>query len=151
MVRQVVDGTSSCLGLSRRHRFDVKELRLWVRLYDMYGEEVFSLPQDYDPVAIRYILRERRSGGLSLMQTCVRYKILRRCTLRYWERNASRYNNEQTMKKKDKAPKDSPAASPSGRDEELERLRSRVLELEAENAFLKKLRALMMEKRQKKG
>lgn len=126
--------------MSRRLGLDIKEVVVWCALFRTYGAEVFTSPQDFDISLRERIVEDHLKNGLSLTQTCVKYKILRRSTLRNW---IHLYQSGSPLLMRKRKKKDEPSKSDAElRIEELER---ELLLARAENAYLKKLRALMQE------
>ena len=68
---------------------DHKELRIWSSLYREYGEEVFTTTQEFDVSLCKAIVEDMIANGLSLTQTCVKYRITSRSRLRNWTRRYS--------------------------------------------------------------
>ena len=98
-------------------------------------EQIHTLKERY------YIVEDKLQNGLTLTQTCLKYKILHRSSLRNWIRQY-KYGRLEPMsdKKKDKKREAKPADTSASRIRELER---ELLYARAENAYLKKLQALM--------
>ena len=139
----VCSGSESKAGISRRLGLDEKEVAVWCALYLSYGKDVFATPLKYGGSQVKEIVEDYLLSGMSLTQTCVKYKILHRSTLRDWIRHY-RQGEPFTMKKSRKRP-------PEATDEaqaRIKQLEQELLYVRAENAFLKKVRALM---RQTKG
>ena len=83
--KEVVEDGRSVLSVCRFHpTLDEKELRLWSSLYRVYGEEVFMSNQEFGLTLRRNIIADKLNNGLSLIQTCVKSKILSRSSLRNW-------------------------------------------------------------------
>lgn len=136
----IVIGKESMSHMSRRLGLDIKEVVVWCALFRTYGAEVFTSPQDFDISLRERIVEDHLKNGLSLTQTCVKYKILRRSTLRNW---IHLYQSGSPLLMRKRKKKDEPSKSDAElRIEELER---ELLLARAENAYLKKLRALMQE------
>ena len=121
---------------------DEKELRLWCALYREYGAEVFMSNQEFELTLREEIIADKISNGLSLIQTCVKYRILSRSKLRNWLRS---YKSGYLMKQGSKKKKDK--ATLSSDTEKIKQLEEELLLVKAENAFLKKLQALMQQEK----
>lgn len=134
-------GKHSGAFYGRFYGLDVKEICLWLAHYRMYGSTAFI----HEPVYTREeqvkIVEDKLQKGLTLTQTCLKYKILHRSSLRNWIRlyKDGRLN---PMSDKKSAPKNQgkPEDASTKRIRELER---ELLYARAENAYLKKLQALM--------
>ena len=136
----ILIGKESMSHVSRRLGLDIKEVVVWCALFREYGADVFTSMQDFDASARERIVEDHLRNGLSLTQTCVKYKILRRATLRNW---IHLYKSGSPLLMKQRKKRDEPVKSDAElRIEELER---ELLLARAENAYLKKLRALMQE------
>lgn len=139
--KEVVEDGRSVLSVCRFHpTLDEKELRLWSSLYRVYGEEVFMSNQEFGLTLRRNIIADKLNNGLSVIQTCVKYKILSRSSLRNWLRS---YKSGSLMKQGSKKKKDS--VSLSSETEKIRQLEDELFLVKAENAYLKKLQALMQQ------
>ena len=134
-------GKRSGASYGRLYGIDEKEISLWLAQYRLYGSEVFGQEQIYTLMERYYIVEDKLQNGLTLTQTCLKYKILHRSSLRNWIRQY-KYGRLEPMsdKKKDKKREAKPADISASRIRELER---ELLYARAENAYLKKLQALM--------
>lgn len=137
----IINRKSSIRGISRQNGLDPKEVVVWCALYRAYGEGVFYTTQNFSPEERRFIVKEMFETGLSLTEVCIRHKILHRSSLRNWIRQY-RDGRFKTMSDNKKAPKEQgkPEDPSTKRIRELER---ELLYARAENAYLKKLQALM--------
>ena len=79
-------------------------------------------------------------NGLGHIQTCVKYKILSRGRLRNWLRS---YKSGFLIKQMSKKEKD--GVSSSSEMEKIRQLEEELFLAKAENAYLKKLQALMQQ------
>ena len=141
--KEVVEEGRSVLSVCRIHpTLDEKELRLWCRLYRTYGEGVFMNNREFGLTLRKAIIKDKLTNGLSIIQTCVKYKILSRSGLRNWIRS---YRSDISMKRKRETGKKKATAKTSSDPARLRELEEEVLFLKAENAYLKKLQALMQQ------
>ena len=139
--KEVVEEGRSVLSVCRIHpTLDEKELRLWCRLYRTYGEEVFMHNQEFGLTLQKAIIEDKLTNGLSIIQTCVKYKILSRSGLRNWIRS---YKTGISMKRR--TGKKKTRTKDSSDPARLRELEEELLFLKAENAYLKKLQALMQQ------
>lgn len=126
---------------SRHYHIDEKEVCLWLAHYRLYGSSVFKQEKAYSQQDRLHIVEDKLKKGLTITETCLRYKILHRSTLRNWIRQ---YRNGRLELMKDKRKnnrqKNAQEESQTKRIQELER---ELLYVRAENAYLKKLQALM--------
>ena len=141
MSKEVVEEGKSVYSLCRTHpTLDGKELRVWSALYRAYGEEVFMNNQEFGLTLRKAIVEDKLTNGLSLVQTCVKYKILSRSVLRNWIRS---YRSDISMKRE--TGKKKATAKTYSDPARLRELEEELLFLKAENAYLKKLQALMQQ------
>ena len=139
--KEVVEEGRSVYSLCRIHpTLDGKELRVWSALYRTYGEGVFMNNREFGLTLRKAIVEDKLTNGLSLVQTCVKYKILSRSVLRNWIRS---YRSDISMKRE--TGKKKATAKTSSDPARLRELEEEVLFLKAENAYLKKLQALMQQ------
>ena len=137
---RVIYGRESMSHVSRKLGLDVHDVVIWCAIFRTYGVHALHSPQYFDASTCERIVEDHLKNGQSLTQTCVKYKILHRSTLRNWIR-LHKSGAPLLMRKRKK--KDEPAKSAAElRIKELER---ELLLARAENAYLKKLRALMQE------
>lgn len=134
-------GKQSGASYGRLYGLDEKEISLWLAHYRLYGAAVFCHDQTYTLEERVNIVEDKLRNGLTITQTCLKYKILHRSSLRNWIRQ-HKDGRLQPMsdKKKDKKRHTKPEDSFKKRISELER---ELLYARAENAYLKKLQALM--------
>ena len=96
--------------------------------------------QEFGLTLRRSIVADKLNNGLSLIQTCVKYRILSRSSLRNWLRS---YKSGSLMKQGSKKKKD--RASLSSETEKIRQLEEELFLVKAEKAYLKKLQALMQQ------
>ena len=143
---QVVHHGKSVYEVCRNNpTLDEKELRVWCALYREYGTAVFSQSQEFDVTLQNKIIMDKLESGLSLRQTCVKYQITSRSRLRNWIKSyKSGIMNEKKRRKNRISEDPENEISPSERIKQLEQ---ELRFARAENAYLKKLQALMRETR----
>lgn len=138
----VLSGATNLAKAGLDYGIDPKEVSLWVAQCKMYGECIFSIKQDFDVSIRKLIVEDKLLNCLSIKETCLKYKILHRYTLRDWIRSYKTGSSKMMTRRKTKK------GQPSDVDAAAERIRQLEEELylaKAENAFLKKLQALMQE------
>ena len=96
--------------------------------------------QEFGLTLRKEIIEDKLGNGLSLIQTCVKYRILSRSRLRNW---LGSYKSGFLMKQGSKKKKES--ASLSSETEKIRELEKELFLVKAENAYLKKLQALMQQ------
>ena len=153
IVQKVLSGSSK-LSVCRSYGICPHELRLWVMLYKEYGREGLLPREPYkhsteEKIEAVYLHREKK---LSLVRISCLYRVSRFTIMQWLQkydgyvlshprtgstvRSDSAENPRKMVKYRKKEPKT-----------EVERLQQELLRLRAENALLKKLQALVEEKR----
>ena len=137
----IESGKQSGASYGRFYGLDEKEIGLWLAHYRLYGAAVFYHHPSYTLEERVNIVSDKLQNGPTITQTCLKYKILHRSSLRNWIRLHKDGRLEpMSEKKKDKKRNAKPGDSSQKRIRELER---ELLYARAENAYLKKLQALM--------
>lgn len=147
LVQKVVDG-ASVLGTAKEAGVGHRTLRQWVGNYRAGGlEGLFSTKQRYTGSFKQYAVEYRWQKGLSYSQAASELGIPHCATLHAWEKiflemgpeglQDTRKGRPPTMPKKKKG------TEPKTREQELE---AKIAHLEMENAYLKKLNALVAER-----
>jgi transposase len=154
--KRICTGESTLRNVCETFKLDPKDVVVWHNLYRVYGESVFYEEQDFDSATVQLAVLDHLSG-LSLTKTCVKYKILHISTLRNWKRSYSKPKPFSMSRRKTKSKEEPEESIDSKKSKEepeesidskkYKELQERLMYLEAENAFLKKLRALMMDKK----
>lgn len=151
VIRECLKGDASLLQVARRHEVDYGLLRQWVGAYRYHGEASLKPKLARHSTAFKLkVLQQLRAGGVSRRQLAARFDIRSISTIGQWEQQ---YNAglllpslSSTSRHSPMPPK--PPARPAPPDDE--RSREQLLEelayLRAENAYLKKLKALIQEK-----
>lgn len=149
-VLRIVESYDSLAEVSREIGTHPEHLRRWVNLYEAYGEEGLRLKHgSYRGDFKLSVLTYKREKGLSLRETAVRFGIPNESIILSWERTyesegaSGLYRNNRGKMKKAKP--EQPKKPPRPLTVE-EQLRLKVEFLEAEVAYLKKLRALVEER-----
>lgn len=161
LVTIIQQGKDSIGGLSKREGLDKSSLKFWVKLYEYYGEQgLRGLAQKSFTIEEKIaIIQEYQQSGLSLMDTCVKYRISNPSVLSIWNNKFQRNgfsglqetrgrprktNTSNKMTKKTTIPGIKSSMS------EVEKLRIENEYLRAELDYLKKLEALAQSKQVKK-
>lgn len=160
LVTIIEQGKDSIEGLSKRSGLSKSNLQFWLRLYAYYGEQgLHGVAQKSFTLEEKVtIIQEYQQTNISLMDTCVKYRISNPSVLVQWNKKFHRHGysglqdargrprktNRNKMTKKASIPGIKPSMS------EMEKLRIEVEYLRAENDYLKKLEALAQSKQAKK-
>ena len=143
IVREVIKGGHTPGSISRREGIRKSMVERWVSFYRSYGiDGLKPISNSYSADFRVNVVRTMKAESLSLSQVCIRYKIPSQSTVLNWTRvydsrgpeglMAIRKGKPITMPKKPK--------KPLTREEQL---LEELADLKAENAYLKKLQALI--------
>lgn len=158
VVREIELGQRCTEAIARHYKLDSSTLYLWHKRYEYHGESAFSdcaRPRRIYPDAFkRKVLRTMEREQLTVNETISRFKISNNGTIRRWQawytgrnRRPITARQRRIMPKKPTQPTFRPSHKLSA--EQLIKQQKRELEyLRAENAYLKKLDALMREENQ---
>jgi len=142
-VQKVLHGVDSIRGVARILGANAKVIHTWVALYERHGEKgLFQRTGSYSGDFKRKVVEYKKANHLSLLETAVKFCIPNKCVILNWERLYdqsgvdSLYRENRGKMKKPKKPKATITNSERDIQKELEYLR-------AENAYLKKLQALV--------
>jgi len=159
-VRSVISGKSSTGSAAKSIGSDKSSVKHWVRFYEAYGSKGLKLKNRYYSGSYKLnVVTHMLKNRLSLIRTAVLFAIPYPQTIGKWRKiyiqhGAKGLNNSQISgTKKSVMPKKSKKPAASGGDPEvkkLEALQKEVKYLRAENAFLKKLDALIQQEKAEK-
>ncbi len=149
-VQAFVDQQLPASVIANRHGVPLRMLYRWIFRYNQLGSAGLESKQNtyYSPAFKLKVLRAIEKHGLSLPQACVKFSIGGDATLINWQRKFKEFGQDGlSIKPKCQKPMEKPKYAkklkfkhPLTREQEL------LLELEslrAENAYLKKLQALI--------
>lgn len=149
VVQEVIQGRHSLVSIARIERIQHSLVRRWVAFYRKFGEEGLK------PSSNRYtsdfkvnVVRTMKSRSLSLLQACLRFKVPNESIVLNWIRIYDAQGPEGLKALRKGRPIKMPRKPkrPLTREEQLlEELAS----LKAENAYLKKLHALVQSEKLK--
>lgn len=155
-VLAVIAGRDSCLSAAGKIGSEQKTIRRWVNHYKQDGKAGLVLRQgtysgQFKIDVIKYMLKNR----LSLMRTATIFGIPQDDTVGRWLRKYERHGAGELLKERKGRPKTTMAKSVKKKskqssdpaDKKLAALQQEVEYLRAENAFLKKLDALIQEEK----
>jgi len=160
-VRSITAGRESCLSAAKKISSKENTVQRWLRLYKQHGSKGLTVRNgsyegDFKLRVVRYMLKNR----LSLIRTAAFFAIPQDNVVGRWLRiyecfgaagllKETRGRKKPQMTKKTKKKKDIPAADPAA--EKVAALQKEVEYLRAENAFLKKLDALIQQEKATKA
>lgn len=140
--------------------FDVnqRQVKYWVALYSRYGEEGLRMQPRYYPLEFKYkVLQDMLENQLTLQETALKYGIPSPSTILFWKRKydkegvsglskGSRIWSESMVKEDDLTSDREVKQEISSNEKEKKDLLKELEFFKAENAYLKKLRALVQER-----
>lgn len=136
--------------LSREKGIADHQLRVWLKSYELYGEEGLrhrTRGYHFRPEEKRVVVRDFLEKGIPLSELCLRHG-LNRTTIQGWCRKVRQHGYEVLLdvKRRGRPPKDHMRRPKKKEPQtELEKLQAENLRLRAENALLKKVKALVEE------
>ncbi len=143
-VKAVLEKGNSKLSVASQYSIDPKDLRCWVAMYEKHGSSgLVAERRKYSSQEKLHVLKTMVSHNLSLIETAVHFKIplgsIKSWKKRYKMYGITGFDNNRSMKKENELDID-PASISS---EEIKKLLIENQRLRAENAYLKKLEALV--------
>ena len=136
-------------SICRQYHVGVHSVLLWSSRYEEYGDSglngpVFKRHSSIPKELKLEILAEYKNNSLSLTRISTKYGICR-STLARWHRLYKKGGMESLLAEKHRGrpPKDMGRTKKKEPQTEIEKLRERLEYLEAENALIKKVRALV--------
>lgn len=149
-VRDYVTGNDSKKGVAKRYGVDRSVLKQWIELFQNHGEE--GLRKRYTNYSAEFkldVLNFMNDTGASPYEAAAVYNIPSRDTVNKWKKAVDAGGRDALIPKK----KGRPAMKEKPKENELpkqsnETLQQEVERLRMENAYLKKLNALVKEKEQ---
>ena len=161
IVRSVISGQDSLKSAARKIGGNDKTVQRWVNIYKQYGKRGLELRHgSYDGSFKVRVIKHMLKNGLSLMQTTAIFGIPHDYTVGRWLKKYERLGTagllreargrkKSLMAKKTKKKQKDTTADPSA--EKVAALQKEVEYLRAENAFLKKLDALIQQEKAAKA
>lgn len=149
VVSEVIDAGLSTMVASRLHGLNESMVRRWVSFYKEHGPEGLKpINNQYNPNFKVKVILEMRKNGLSFNHTCVRFKIPSVGCLMKWVKIYDQEGPEGLNNKHRRRARSMPRKpkKPMTREEQL---LDELADLKAENAYLKKLHALVQSEKEK--
>jgi transposase len=142
---KAVEAGESILQVARQFQINYSVLKWIVRSYREHGEKGLSRQGNNWTGKQKYeILKYMHENQLSCKETGIKFGISGSATVSTWERRyLENGSNGLENKKLGRKPRTQKSKPPKTREEEL---LDRILYLEVENAYLKKLNALVAER-----
>ena len=145
-------------GLAARHGIDYAKVRLWAKLYEAHGSK--GLARKYSHYSTRFkvsVLRRMWAKGLSYYDTVAFFNLRGHSCLARWER-LYREGGAEALEPHKRGrpktvgdPKEKPPSERPDAERSQEELIAELKQLRMENAYLKKLDALVRARQVPKG
>ncbi len=152
VVQQCLQEDVSLGEVARQHGLDESTVRPWLENYRQHGVQGLRKKYSHRSAAFkREVLERMWRDGLSQRQTAALFDIRERSAIGRWERQ---YHSggltalEPQRKGRHPMPQKPPSPPPSDEERSQEELLKELAYLRAENAYLKKLDALIREERE---
>jgi transposase len=153
VVQQYLDGPDGFDKLAQRHGVAAPLLRSWVERFRLHGQEGLS-KRAWGRYSVEFklsVLQHMWENGLSYRQTAAVFNLPSATRVSDWERRHNSGAEGLTLHirgpRKMKAPPVTPPPSPDDSKRSQEELLKELEYLRAENAYLKKLKALVESER----
>jgi transposase len=151
IAKQCIHNESS-LGLSKRLGIPDRYIRYWAQVYRYHGEDAFTqLPTPFSSQEKYRILKQMRQNHWSISYTSVVHNMTTVSTIYQWQKQFEQFGltGLEPKKRGRKVSKnESQETLKSTTQMSLEELREELEYRRAENAYLKKLDALLQKKEQ---
>jgi transposase len=153
IAQEYISGAGGSDTLSKRHGVPRSLIKLWAELYRVHGRDGINKKySSYDAQFKLSALRHMWDNGLSLRQTAAAFNIRNHAVVGIWERSYREGGFDALIPrprgrpKQMSAPTTKPEPSPGDEKRTREELVAELNQLRMENAYLKKLRALVQAK-----
>jgi len=147
VVKQYLTGLFSYADLSRQIGVDKRAIRLWVALYKRHGRKALAPRKScvvYDLSFKMNVINYHRRTQSSYFKTAVEFNLASPSTVQRWEEQVLFKDVEAFLKPKKGRP---PMINKKPEDMNQKELQDELKYLRMENAYLKKLEALVQEKK----
>lgn len=149
-VQEYLNGQDSISGVAREFGIDRKLFHQWIELYRNHGQE--GLRKRYTNYSAEFkldVLNFMNDTGASPYEAAAIYNIPSRITVYTWKKAVDEGGKDALIpKKKGRPPMKKKPEKPTTTTKPKESLQEEVERLRMENAYLKKLNALVKEKEQ---
>ncbi|WP_145882045.1 helix-turn-helix domain-containing protein [Pseudoduganella flava] len=150
IVQQYLAGASGYKTLSKQHGLDASMIRRWVKWFEAHGVDGLKKKFTQYPAEVKLsVLQHMWDNELSCRQTAALFNIRNPGIVNIWEREFRRAGFDALIARPRGRPKSMPAAppkpemKPDDSNRSKEDLQAEVEHLRMENAYLKKLQALV--------
>ena len=148
MVQERISG-KTFKAISKEFGVGKKTVIEWCARYEAGGtDQLVRVNRRYTPEFKKKVIEYRWDHGLSLMQTAVQFQIPHQCVVYRWERNYLERGMSGLLPKKKGRPGKMPK-KPKRKENltRMEKLEAENAQLRMENEFLKKLDALVQQRK----
>lgn len=149
VVKEYLRGKASYGSLANRIGTDKRAIQKWVALYNAHGKE--GLTPRYTNYSIEFkmdVLNYMDETGASLLETAARFNIPAPTTILQWKRSFEEQGIDALQsKKRGRPPMKKESKQKQYTEGSLEAVLAENERLRMENAYLKKLNALVQEER----
>lgn len=145
VIKECIDGHHSSIEIAKKYKMSEIHLRRWIKLYTLHGIKGLNHKyQKYDSNFKENVLKYMEENHLSFLETAMRFNIPKDTTVARWyhkykENGALELPNKKVMKEK------------NNNEKSIEDLIKENEYLRAENAYLKKLKALVQERNKREN
>ena len=149
IVLEVIKKGLSCYSVGNKHGLRKSLVQKWVRFYKAHGAKgLRPIRNKYSEKFKARVVLEMKEKSLSYQETCVLFKIPTEETFKRWLKIYEEKGPEGLSIEKRAKPKSMPRKpkKPMTREEQL---LDELADLKAENAYLKKLHALVQSEKEK--
>jgi len=146
-VQAYLSGKESYRDIGRRIGANHKAIVKWVALYEAHGMD--GLIKRYTGYTAEFkmdVLNFMSESGTSLLETAAIYNISAPTTILQWKRTLEEHGADALKPKKKGRPSMKEEKKPSAPEGSAEALQAEIERLRMENAYLKKLNALVQSK-----
>jgi transposase len=135
--------------ISEKFGIEQTSISRWVSRYEAGGiDQLLRVNRQYTPEFKKKVIEYRWEHGLSLIQTAAQFKIPNSSIVYQWERNYLERGMSGLLSKKKGRPSKMPKKPKKKEDlTKLEKLEAENAQLRMENEFLKKLDALVQQRK----
>jgi transposase len=143
VVKKIIQEHQSYKKVALELGLDSSMVRRWINFYRTHGlSGIQPIRNNYTPIFKEHVINEMRSKSLSLRETCVLFKIPSVGTLMNW---LSKYESEGPigLQRDQRKKHERMTQKPKKTLTKEEQLLAELASLKAENAYLKKLYALI--------
>jgi transposase len=150
MVRDFLNSNSSIKNIAKQHKVDATILGAWIRLYEQHGCDAFA--RTYTTYSTQFkmdVLNYMSETGTSSYEAAAIFNISSPGMIRNWQARWLQGGNDALQPKKKGRPVMNDASNKKNENKEdfpegsVEALQAKIQRLEMENAYLKKLNALV--------